>query len=344
VLLPLVPPVVDRIKHEESRDILQCIKKEIKEEVEDTSVDADLVLHPKREALVPQNSKIKEEPAISGLISPDQEVGAYFPKAGKRKRGTSSCQMSGDAASKGAKQRASDLGPLMAYKGPSATQCCRVHQALVTRHGPHPRPTGPAGTVLDALVRTILSQNTTDVTSLRAFQSLKRSFRTYRQVLEASPNQVAESIRCGGLADIKVQRIRSILEAILKERPKDCQRGEPSMEYLRKMPTNAVIEELSKFKGVGPKTISCVLLFAMGRNDFPVDTHVWHIAKRLGWVPPSAGREETYKILNRAVPDDIKYELHVLFVEHGKKCVHCARNNKTSIKGEKADCPLSAMC
>ena len=128
--------------------------------------------------------------------------------------------------------------------------------------------------------------------------------------------------------------------------------GEPSMEYLREMPTDEVKKELSRFKGVGPKTISCVLLFTLNRPDFPVDTHgedspkfqavrsrvlpqamrpstgptlplllsssaVWHIAKRLGWVPNSATREATYAHLNSklGVPDSIKYDLHVLLGE-----------------------------
>ena len=76
--------------------------------------------------------------------------------------------------------------------------------------------------------------------------------------------------------------------------------------------------ELCRFKGVGPKTASCVMLFELQRQDFPVDTHVWKIAIALGWVPKSASRDQTYEHLNEIVPDEIKYELHVLLVRHGK--------------------------
>merc|ERR1712194_652288 len=71
--------------------------------------------------------------------------------------------------------------------------------------------------------------------------------------------------------------------------------------------------------GVGPKTVSCVLMFTMARAEFPVDTHVWKLALKLGWVPKDATRESTYVALNRVVPDEIKYDLHVLLVTHGKK-------------------------
>ena len=62
--------------------------------------------------------------------------------------------------------------------------------------------------------------------------------------------------------------------------------------------------ELARFKGVGPKTISCVLMFTLMRAEFPVDTHVWHIAKKLNWVPPAATRETTYLHLNERVDAD----------------------------------------
>lgn len=62
-----------------------------------------------------------------------------------------------------------------------------------------------------------------------------------------------------------------------------------SLEHLRGLPTDDVKASLRRFKGVGPKTVSCVLLFTLGRAEFPVDTHVWRIAKRLGWVPAHAG-------------------------------------------------------
>ena len=61
-----------------------------------------------------------------------------------------------------------------------------------------------------------------------------------------------------------------------------------------------------RFKGVGSKTVACVLMFCLGSHEFPVDTHVWRIAKSLGWVPGAASREDTYEHLNRRVPDDIK--------------------------------------
>jgi len=169
--------------------------------------------------------------------------------------------------------------------------------------------------VLDSLVRTILSQNTTDATSAVAFANLKAVLPTWTEVLHAEEGVAEEAVRCGGLADVKMARVRTILTQILSERP---EQSEPSLEFLHDWHNDDIKKYLGAMKGVGPKTISCVLMFTMGRAEFPVDTHVWKLAMKLGWVPKSASREVTYDLLNRMVPDQIKYDLHVLLVQHGK--------------------------
>ena len=211
--------------------------------------------------------------------------------------------------------------PFPSHPRPSEEECRLVHGALATLHPAivdaklRQADEGGCGDrrlVLDALVGTILSQNTTDTNSHRAFCQLKSEFATWEEVRVAPAESIAEAIRSGGLAATKTARIQSILETLHTER------GECDMEYLREMDDEAVKAELRRFKGVGAKTISCVLMFCLKRADFPVDTHVWKIAIALGWVPKAADRDQTYEHLNRRVPADIKYESHVLLVEHGK--------------------------
>ena len=189
-------------------------------------------------------------------------------------------------------------------------------------------------TVLDSLVRTILSQNTTDKTSIRAFASLKSTFPDWDAVRTADVEDVAESIRVGGLADAKAAWIQTILETLKEEH------GACSLEWLRGETTEDIKEYLLAFKGVGPKTVSCTLLFALERADFPVDTHVNRIAGDLGWVPKGSGREATYEHLNSVLEDDIKYDLHITMVEHGKTCSYCSTRSG-SIPPE--DCPVKAL-
>lgn len=150
--------------------------------------------------------------------------------------------------------------------------------------------------VLDSLIRTLLSQNTTDITSIRAFRTLKERFPTWSEVLDAPDGELENAIRVGGLAAIKVQRMKALLRTLKEER------GECSLEWLRQESTEEIKTFLRRFSGFGPKTISCVLMFCLQRDDFPVDTHVHHITKALGWCPAKSSREQAYDHLNAKVP------------------------------------------
>ena len=145
--------------------------------------------------------------------------------------------------------------------------------------------------VLNSLVRTILSQNTTDITSQRAFNNMRAEFGAakdgsasvdYVAVRDCAVERLAASVRVGGLADIKAGRIQVILRTLTEEQHGSCEVGAsaPTLEHLRLLPDEEIKQYLSRFKGVGPKTVACVLMFALGRHEFPVDTHVWQIACR----------------------------------------------------------------
>eukprot|EP00756_Hemistasia_phaeocysticola_P038981 Hpha_TRINITY_DN16792_c2_g6::TRINITY_DN16792_c2_g6_i1::g.77274::m.77274/K10773/NTH; endonuclease III len=195
-------------------------------------------------------------------------------------------------------------------------------------------------TVADDVVATMLSQNTTDANSRAAFAGLKAAFPKWEDV--ANPKNVERveaAIRVAGLAKTRSQRMQEMLSQIMSKTG-----GDASMAYIRDLDDAAVKAELSTFKGMGPKTISCVLLFGLGRAEFPVDTHVLRIAKQLNWIPEAATRESAYEHLNASVPRDVKLNLHCLLVSHGKHCHRCAANGKPQFppdSGIPLDCPLA---
>ncbi|KAJ7543810.1 hypothetical protein O6H91_09G053100 [Diphasiastrum complanatum] len=189
-------------------------------------------------------------------------------------------------------------------------------------------------TVLGAVVGTILSQNTTDLNSTRAYASLIATFQTWEAVQRANVQEVEDAIKCGGLAFIKASRIHNILATLVHER------GALSLEYLRSLPSETIKEELSRFKGVGPKTVACVLMFHLGRDEFPVDTHVYRITKMLGWIPESADREKAYLHLNDRIPNEMKFDLHYLLVTHGRSCPNCSKGKQSKGKAD-GPCPLN---
>ncbi|KAK3682783.1 DNA glycosylase [Podospora appendiculata] len=136
------------------------------------------------------------------------------------------------------------------------------------------------------------------------------------------------AIKCGGLSAVKSRVIISILEQV------HSRYGAYTLEHLRGVSSAQAMEEMLSFKGVGPKTASCVLLFCLGRESFAVDTHVWRISGLLGWRPEGASRDQTHLHLDARVPDEDKYGLHVLMVTHGKRCGECKAGGKSVGKCE----------
>ncbi|CAH9095873.1 unnamed protein product [Cuscuta epithymum] len=182
--------------------------------------------------------------------------------------------------------------------------------------------------VLDGLVGAILSQNTTEVNARRAFSTLKYSFPTWEDVHAAEPKLVEEAIKCGGLAPSKTACIKNILKCLLEKKGKLC------LEYLRDLSIVEIKKELSCFGGVGPKTVACVLMFHLQQDDFPVDTHVYQIAKTVGWVPAEANLNKTYLHLNQRIPNELKFDLNCLLYTHGKACGQCSRRGTEKAKKE----------
>lgn len=205
-----------------------------------------------------------------------------------------------------------------------------VHARLIRRFGPRPWR-ADREPILDSLVATILSQNTSDVNSSRAFAQLKATFPEWDEVRRAPAKKVEDAIRSGGLAKTKALRIKIILEKV------HAQRGETSLEYLRRLPTARIKEELRALPGVGPKTAACVLMFTLKRADFPVDTHIHRISKRLGWTSPRHSAEQTYELLNTHVPEILTYALHVLLITLGRKV--CKAQTPLCL-----ECPLWLAC
>lgn len=175
-----------------------------------------------------------------------------------------------------------------------------------------PLETPRAEDPLVELVWTILSQHTSDTNAERAFHALRAAFPTWEAVLAAPEAALADSIRSGGLANVKASRIRAVLSGILE------QRGELDLAFLRDLADDEVMGFLTALPGVGPKTAAIVLAFALGRQAIPVDTHVHRVATRLGLVPKTnAARAQ--RLLEETVPVRSKTEFHMGLIAHGRQ-------------------------
>lgn len=212
---------------------------------------------------------------------------------------------------------------------PTRAEILRLHRALIKRYGERKRRA--RRDALAQLVITILSQSNTDVNTARAFENLRTAFPKWEQVRDAPRRDIVRAIRSAGLANTKAPRIQAILRQLTRDR------GKLSLEFLRRMSIEDARSYLLRLKGVGPKTAAIVLLFTFGMPAFPVDTHIYRVTKRLGWIGARDSREKAHAILELLVPPEFYYTLHLNLIEHGRAVCKAG-------KPRCEDCPLRKMC
>ena len=166
---------------------------------------------------------------------------------------------------------------------------------------------------LDVLIETILSQSTTNVNSNRAFERLKRRFPNWEAARRARVGSIEAAIRSGGLAKQKSVRIKELLNEIHKRT------GSLDLSFLTTAPLEEAKLFLASFKGVGPKTVACTLLFACNRPVFPLDTHIFRIARRLGLIPERCSDEEAHNRMGEMIPRKRYFETHINLIRHGRR-------------------------
>lgn len=194
-----------------------------------------------------------------------------------------------------------------------------------------PPPPRPETDPLDELVACILSQHTSDRNSHAAFASLRRAFPSWEQVLDAPEEDVAETIRHGGLAKRKAALIRGCLRAILERT------GTLDLGFLRVMDAKDAAAWLQDLPGVGPKTAAIVLSFSLGRDVVAVDTHVFRVGGRLGFYDPGIGADRAHKAFAQIVPSGMGYRTHMALIVHGRLVCKAGRPRCEA-------CPVADQC
>lgn len=184
---------------------------------------------------------------------------------------------------------------------------------------------------IDVLIGTILSQNTSDSNSGKAFAALKASFDSWEAVASAPADHIAQAIKCGGLSQIKAVRIKQALQQIQREQ------GYISLDFLKSKPMVEAEDYLMRLSGVGHKTASCVLLFSLGKPSLPVDTHIFRVARRLGLIGSRVSVDEAHSLLRQQVPPSRVYQFHIHMIEHGRRICHARQPHCN-------ECILSRIC
>jgi endonuclease-3 len=242
-----------------------------------------------------------------------------------------------------------------AWTPPTRARVVRVRERLREVYGvPLMRPHGHP---IAELVLTVLSQSTNDRNRDVAYLRLRERFGgprfAWEHVRDAPVADVEEAIRPGGISKVKSARILAILRAIGETSPEGDEppppgaraasaAGEPaahelSLDWLATAPLAQARDYLVSLPGVGRKTAACVLLFAYGRRDVPVDTHVSRVGMRLRLLRPGAPFEELHDQMLALTPPGQELELHVNLLRHGRRTCH-ARSPACR------ECALARIC
>lgn len=204
-----------------------------------------------------------------------------------------------------------------------------VNNLLKKIFGIPPRPKKLPNPV-DMLIATILSQNTNDKNSFRAFSNLKNEFSSWDELGYTNRSKIEKIIKVAGLGKQKSAAIKNFISQNIEEN------GKTSLSYLKKMDEDEAMNKLTTYKGVGVKTASCVLLFSLGKNICPVDTHVHRTVNRIGIVKASTP-DKTFDLLNHNFPPKIAHQFHTNLIRLGREICKPQKPN-CSI------CPIEKEC
>lgn len=193
-----------------------------------------------------------------------------------------------------------------------------------------PKQERQASDLLATLVRTILSQNTTDRNSEKAYLNLRQRYPSWSELAKAPQRDIAAAIRSAGLAQAKSKTVKTVVTVL-------GDRRDLALASLRQMNDKDAEEMLLSFPGVGIKTARCVLLFGLGRDVFPIDTHIYRVLTRIGILPTKISREKAHRVIDPLIAKGKCYSLHVNLIRLGREICHPQRPACNR-------CPLRRLC
>lgn len=187
----------------------------------------------------------------------------------------------------------------------------KINKLLVKHFGIPYRPQRLPNPV-DALIATILSQNTNDKNSYQAYNNLKNKYNSVKELADAPRSEIENVIRVAGLGRQKAASIKNFLTMLKRKNSR------LNLNYIKKMSDNEILADLTSINGIGVKTASCVLLFSLDRNICPVDTHVHRTLNRIGLVKTKAP-ERTFEQIKSILPDGIAHQFHTNLIKLGRE-------------------------
>jgi endonuclease III len=209
-------------------------------------------------------------------------------------------------------------------------RCARALTLRYSDHAHHNRKNP-----LDELLFIMCSVLTQEANYRRTHRALRVAFPTFQSLAAASVEEISASIVDGGLSARKGAAIHALMQRLVGAF------GRPTLAPLSRMTDDEAEQFLVGLPLVGKKTARCVMMYSLGRQVFPVDTHCWRVAKRRGWVVPSRGDGSCAAVdmdrLQEAIPPELRFSIHVNLLSLGRE--HCRPTRPNC-----ATCPIGPTC
>ncbi|MFC1713814.1 endonuclease III domain-containing protein [Candidatus Poribacteria bacterium] len=206
----------------------------------------------------------------------------------------------------------------------------RITKILTHRFG---RPAlGNKKNPFNELLYIILSSKTRPKHYQETYRALRRTYIRASDLANTNPRDVAQTINRGGLQNLKARNIVRIAQCLKKEF------GRVTLAPLARMPDQEAEDFLVSLPGVSKKTARCVMMYALSRDVFPVDSNCFRISQRLGWI--SSGASLTNRqadIIQAGIPSHLRRDLHVAMVVLGRR--YCLPKIPCCHR-----CPLAEIC
>lgn len=196
-------------------------------------------------------------------------------------------------------------------------QSAQLVEAAIERLGPaqrSPLPLGNKPDAYDELVYILLTIMTRSQPRIdQAYGSLQRAAGgSWDGLLQVERGELDRILAPLGFVNRRGEQLLELVARIKEDHHGD-------LDFLSEVPDRDALELLTSLPGIGTKSAKCVMLYCFGRAVLPVDVHVLRVAKRLGLTPMDVPWEQVDRSLEATVPDELKYDVHVQFVVHGRE-------------------------
>ncbi|MCD6242634.1 endonuclease III [Candidatus Bathyarchaeota archaeon] len=183
----------------------------------------------------------------------------------------------------------------------------------------------------ETLIVTVISQNTADRNTARAFENLSKKFPITPEALSKAPlSEIEESLKVAGLYRNKARTIKRLAKIVMEN-------FGGALNFIHELPFEEARRTLLELPGIGPKTADVLLLFRAKKPTIPIDTHIKRVSKRLGFAPKDADYEEIREKLQALYSPKDYFDVHILLIMLGRK--YC-KARKPNCKG----CPINDLC